>query len=239
MSLEPHLLVHVLSLYQTLLSIGAVETDDLLKTNTDITVGETDALPNLATNISAVMRRTLPAMRILSKWILSQLEYVQRIQSRVEAKERANARRVDRSEDSDDGVDVVEEEEEGTIESEQVQNAIDQFWRSYVRFANTLLRAFPIERLPTEAMTGKIWLEEDVDMLGFAPLRRGMKDGEGNGRVVGGLGEIARVGRDVHPNEEQLMRIGEIIRDAKEIAKVEVSFCVAFISESSCASEKN
>lgn len=56
-------------------------------------------------------------------------------------------------------------------------------------------------------------LEEDQDMRGFMPISRGLiksnKAGEGEG--------------DVHPNEEQLMRIADLQVDATLILQAQVS----------------
>lgn len=56
-----------------------------------------------------------------------------------------------------------------------------------------------------------------MELLGCAPLSRASRDGRGN------LGELARVGKDVHPNEEELMRVADMQKDAIAMAAGEVS----------------
>ena len=115
---------------------------------------------------------------------------------------------------------MEKKDQQAYLRTRHFQETIVKFWVSYAAFSNSLSRAFPLELLPN-LNGGAIWLEEDVDMLGFAPLRRGMREGvtisaEGTGS------EILRVGKDVHPNEEQLMRIAEIQLDAFVVAESEV-----------------
>ena len=51
-------------------------------------------------------------------------------------------------------------------------------------------------------------LEEDMDMRGFVPLIRGLSGGEAGGEETGDGGEV-------HPNEQQLMRIADLQVDAR------------------------
>lgn len=200
-NLEPYLVIHVISLYRVLLKVGAAEIEELASANASNEVDT--AAPNLALNISAALRRTLPAMRILSKWMMGQLEYIARVEARLEAHEKAQTA-----------------PSFTTLSSDNFRSAFSNFWLAYCAYSNAVLEAFPAEALPN-ALADGIWLEEDVDMLGFAPLRRGMK--EGIGSAFGMPLEIARVGRDVHPNEEQLMRVADGQTDAKLIARSPVS----------------
>ncbi|KAI5480764.1 protein SMG7 [Pseudohyphozyma bogoriensis] len=205
-NLEPHILIHVLSLFRVLCSIGTQETTELVAQNIASGVHENvEDGSTLALNISAVLRRALPAIRILSKWIMGQLEYISRVEARVEAKEKKHGL------PTNVGAQVALDDLKGTLRV---------FWAAYADFANAVLEAFPFDLLPS-AVEDEVWLEEDVDMLGFAPLRRGMKEGvaAADGMPV----EIARVGKDVHPNEEQLMRIGDIEMDARLIAEAKES----------------
>ena len=192
---EPFLLLHVLSLYRTLLLVGGAETAELVESNVSSQI-DTSTDDTLALNISAVLRRTLPALRILSKWVSGQLDYIQRVQGRV-AEQQASSMSA--------GVQA-----EGITQAE-LARGLNNFWRAYASFGTALGSAFPPARLPC-AGAGGVWLEEDVDLLGFAPLKRGLKEGAES--TDGGSLEIARVGTDVHPNEEQLMRIADIQHDA-------------------------
>ncbi|ORY89353.1 hypothetical protein BCR35DRAFT_300502 [Leucosporidium creatinivorum] len=221
-NLEPHILLHVLSFYRILLSIGSSETNELLASND--ASPSTDPIP-LAQNISAVLRRTLPALRILSKWIMGQLEYITRVEARVEAKERKitakGSQRESLEHEAQDPTAAADESMDlSSVSSAHLAQELEAFWSAFADFGNSMMLAFPLEELPS-AVEGGVWLEEDVDLLGFAPLRRGMKEGVGAADAVGQGGEIARVGKDVHPNEEQLMRIQELQVDAALIAEAE------------------
>ncbi|CAE7092886.1 unnamed protein product [Rhizoctonia solani] len=80
------------------------------------------------------------------------------------------------------------------------------FWRAWSRFDAQLSQAFPLDLLPPVTVD----LEEDIDMKGFSPLKWDL--GSNSSRAAGG-NEVA----SVHPNEEQLMRIGDLIVDAKYV----------------------
>jgi hypothetical protein len=165
---EPLILKHILDLIQVLMDIGVEE----MKEDVELGVGEGDVYDNLAMKITATFRRTLPALRIASKWIKANLEYVLR-------------------------------------SAPSTPGTTSTFWSSYASFATTLIQTFPLDGLPSLAAP----LEEDIDMKGFAPLKRSMFE-SGAGAGTG----------EVHPNEEQLMRIGDLLVDAKFLAQLEVSF---------------
>lgn len=86
------------------------------------------------------------------------------------------------------------------------------FWDTYAQFTSALYRSFPAERLPVLASS----LEEDVDMRGFLPLKKLMAEDDS-----GGDGK-SRATAQVHPNEEQLMRIADLLNDAKVLIELEV-----------------
>ncbi|TFK53188.1 hypothetical protein OE88DRAFT_1626925, partial [Heliocybe sulcata] len=86
---------------------------------------------------------------------------------------------------------------------------MDLFWATYVQFLSALQRTFPLKELPALSAP----LEEDIDLAGFIPLKRLLTD-----RAK------ARVGGDkVHPNDEQLMRISDILADARSVAQFDES----------------
>ncbi|CAE6501881.1 unnamed protein product [Rhizoctonia solani] len=86
--------------------------------------------------------------------------------------------------------------------------SLDSFWRAWSRFDAQLSHAFPLDLLPPITVE----LEEDIDMKGFSPLKWG-SGGVDSGRETAGENAAA----SVHPNEEQLMRIGDLLVDAKYI----------------------
>lgn len=133
-----------------------------------------DTVLALAQRITAVVRRILPSLRIMSRWLKSHLEYVARASSSSNAELRA---------------------------------LITNFWTQYKRLMLALARLFPLAQLPS--LDGP--LEEDIDMRGFLPLRRGLSEETNT--------DPQR--QDVHPNEEQLMRIADLLVDVKLLMQTE------------------
>ncbi|OXC67931.1 hypothetical protein AYX13_03614 [Cryptococcus neoformans] len=147
---------------------------------------ETDEMPQL---ISAVLRRILPSLRIISKWLKLNTTYLSRLAS-PSSNDQAS--------------------------SPELRAAISSFWNTYHAFFQSSSKLFILERLPSITRP----LEEDIDMRGFAPLQKGKTadidsfaagatsatdSADGGGDVDGGY-----EGREVHPNEEHLMRLGDI-----------------------------
>ncbi|KAJ9097645.1 hypothetical protein QFC21_004681 [Naganishia friedmannii] len=131
---------------------------------------------NLSVNITAALRRILPVLRIISKWL------------------KGNIARLVRAEQ--DGGKVAEE--------------VEIFASTYMDLLRHMEALFPLEQLP------KLYdpLEEDYDMKGFSPVKRGMME---SSEADEAGGAAARHSADVHPNEEQLMRISDILLDGKLI----------------------
>lgn len=176
-TVESQILKHVLAIHQSLLKIGADE----------LNLPPEDAAENdLAQCITAAFRRTLPALRVASKWLLANLKYV------AYATPPAG--------------------------SSQVEELLPDFWRHFLHFYNALYKLFPLEKLPSLLSP----LDEDIDLRGFLPLRNLMigdtpmiVDAEANGSAA-----IGPQGREnVHPNEEQLMRISDLLNDVKNLAE--------------------
>ncbi|SGZ26577.1 BQ5605_C024g09944 [Microbotryum silenes-dioicae] len=193
-NLEPHILLHVLSMYTILLRICTNETAEAYLADTTKQAPKPGL--NLAQNISAVVRRALPVLRVLSKWLSGQLDYIHRVESRLRAKEikinrakaadsatqASQADTTQRSSSVSDGQHVESSQDQSMetdhVNSRSLEDALTAFWTSYADFANSFKLVFPTEGLPSPADDG-LWLEEDVDLLGFAPLRRSMKDVKG------------------------------------------------------------
>ncbi|GAA5894156.1 uncharacterized protein JCM6883_003734 [Sporobolomyces salmoneus] len=229
--LEPHILLHVLQLYTSLLSLSSSETNELYTSNltssSSVSIDENnDEIPPLSldSNISAVLRRSIPALRILGRWLKTQLDYIERVEKRLIEKEKKRLRarkrasggtssleEAQRSLDSSGGGTGTGSQDETVLSSREFEETLDGFWQAFADYSNSIKLAFPnqVGRLPV--LEEGVWLEEDVECLGFAPLRRksaGMGDTREGAR---------RVGRDVHPNQEVLMRIEEAQRFAEEI----------------------
>ena len=172
-SMESRIASHVLALHRVLLQSGITELDEASK------IVEED----LAMRITATFRRTLPALRIASKWLRVNLDYVL-----------GGARR-----NTKDPVHSI------------VISDISAFWEAYASFATRAVLVFP----PTSLPTLKGPLEEDVDTRGYLPL-----GGLQYTLPVSSEGEDTRAPEQVHPNEEQLMRIWDIGHDARLIAEI-------------------
>ncbi|KAH9988108.1 hypothetical protein BJV74DRAFT_878266 [Russula compacta] len=90
---------------------------------------------------------------------------------------------------------------------------ISAFWEVYTSFATCIVLVFP----PTSLPKLKRPLEEDVDSRGYLPLGDILVQ---DTLPVGSEGEDPRTPEQVHPNEEQLMRIWDIGHDARLIAEI-------------------
>ncbi len=170
-SMESRIASHVLALHRVLLQNGITELDEAAK------IVEED----LAMRITATFRRTLPALRIASKWLRVNLEYV---------------------------LGNTPKDPAGSI----VISDLSVFWEAYTSFATRIVLVFP----PTSLPKLKGPLEEDIDSRGYLPLGGMLAQ---DTIAVGSEGEDSRTPEQVHPNEEQLMRIWDIGRDARLIAE--------------------
>lgn len=148
----------------------------LARTSPVTNAGESEIDINLSFNITAALRRILPVLRIISKWL------------------KGNVVRLVRAEQ--DGGKVAEE--------------VEIFASTYMDLLRHMEALFPLEQLP------KLYdpLEEDYDMKGFSPVKRGMMESTEDKDASGAA---ARHSADVHPNEEQLMRISDFLLDGKLI----------------------
>lgn len=161
-------LVLLMSVFTGLVVVAAEEAEDALaQLGDDSAVADDDDAQPLAPRISAVLRRLLPSLRIMSRWLKVHVEYVGRL----------------------------------APASPDAARSVSSFWQAYGRLMSALARAFPLPQLPELDRP----LEEDRDMRGFLPLHVA--------RVVEDA--PAPVDGDVHPNEEQLMRLADLLVDAK------------------------
>ncbi|MBW0468819.1 hypothetical protein O181_008534 [Austropuccinia psidii MF-1] len=177
---KPLATVHLLHFIACLFSVVTTELGSI-----DGSLVESD----LSQNISAVLRRILPALRIISKWILSgHMDDIHKI--RV------------------------------TLASVPLCTSIDhlataecKFWAEYKNFIKSLKKCFPIGKLPNLDLTVK--LEEDVELTGFLPIKKGiaMSLSSRTRRLSEGTISI----KALHPNEEHLIRLRDLQKDARLI----------------------
>lgn len=206
-TLESSALMHALAIASELMSLAVRETQDVQlheALQDPPTASQAERPLLLAQSISAVLRRALPALRITSMWLLSNTDYLARYDSTL-------------------GVFSASDE---IAAPPEVCAAVRSFWASYASFANALVRVFPARLLPVSQ--GDVLLEEDIDMLGFAPLKRRMKEasiGKAAQEVSGALASAAASSSAMHPNEEQVLRVADLLADAGLLANSEVSSC--------------
>ncbi|PCH37548.1 hypothetical protein WOLCODRAFT_128570 [Wolfiporia cocos MD-104 SS10] len=200
--IESSIATHLLALYRVLLEVGVVEVAESPPED----VGEQD----LAQSITATFRRTLPALRLLGKWLRANLKYI------LQAQPRENANVPDGSDSSEGREHGGRHRRRRSGGHPRVIDGLREFWAAYVQFANALMRTFPEDRLPMLSAS----FEEDVEMVGFRPLESSSSSDRTIGTsVLEGAAMGAGQGREgVHPNEEQLMRIGNLLADSRALA---------------------
>ncbi|KAI0330016.1 hypothetical protein GY45DRAFT_1371115 [Cubamyces sp. BRFM 1775] len=214
-AIESSIATHLVSMHRVLLEVGIVQIAEAPPED----AGEHD----LAQRITAEFRRTLPALRIAGKWLRSNSRYLGQAWQQLFASEDGesssskpkgrdrNRRGGDRR--SSGGALVI--------------HGIMEFWRAYAQFSTALTRAFPQDKLPKTSTS----FEEDIELAGFLPLKKlvpseivgtaaapkeGAKDAR-NGTTSPGFQVVQP--DEVHPNEEQLMRIADLIADAHALVK--------------------
>ncbi|CAE6426400.1 unnamed protein product [Rhizoctonia solani] len=185
--LETRIVAHLIALYTVLLEIGTREIQDGVNEAGRMIGDERQLSEKLAQRITGTFRRMLPALRIASKWIKANVRYLQQYPL-------------------DGGKELDTSTSPGLPNT--MRPSLDSFWRVWSRFDAQLSGAFPLDLLSPITVD----LEEDIDMKGFSPLKWGPGGGTGSGREG-----VENEAASVHPNEEQLMRIGDLIVDAKYI----------------------
>ena len=224
--IESSIAGHLLMMHRVLLEVGVVQ----IAEGPPEDAGEHD----LAQRITAAFRRTLPALRIASKWLRANSRYVSQPGANGAESEASSSKsrgRVRRR---------GQDRRSVSVSLSLTIPGLSEFWRAYAQFSTALHKAFPLEKLPKLVTI----LEEDVEMAGFSPLKRfvpgevvsatsvskeGVKDvrsGSANGAAQTVLPE------QVHPNEEQLMRIADLLIDAQAVAAEEVYRTYLFVLRS-------
>ncbi|KAG6865602.1 hypothetical protein C0991_001026 [Blastosporella zonata] len=194
--IEWYILEHLFDLYRGMLEVGLEE----------LQVPPPKDAPgdDLAQRITATFRRSLPALRIASKWLHANFKYVNQDHEFVAFQE------IRRNEGVSNGM-VRNTQFKVARTSVRTQ----RFWQAYARFATELSRKFDLQKLPP--LTAP--LDEDIDMRGFLPLKN-MMAGAADGASPSVTTQPAQ---EVHPNDWQLMRIADLIHDARELVKLENS----------------
>jgi hypothetical protein len=216
---EHSILLHLCGLAQAMLDIGANEVVEAMADDGDEPGNVTQTGSRAKDQrISPTLRRMLPALRLLSKWMKAHIGYVQKSRRQVQAQSMS-------SEDPDSTTSAA-----SVLAYEQMAAGVDRMWSSYANFVNVIRYAFPFEGLPTlgsatlgqSGMSG-IDFEEDRDVRGFIPLRKGAMV------EIRSLDDIVP-NPIISPEDEHLIRIADIIIDAKVVAETQSS-PIHFIDE--------
>jgi hypothetical protein len=184
--IEWRILAHLFDLHQALLEVGIQQ----LKILPPVDAPKDD----LAQHITAIFRRTLPALRIASKWLRANTKYLSRDPESIAHQ-------------------ATEDIVGGTGRSSGYRNSTRRFWKTYAEFMTALSRTFLEEKLPSLIEP----LDEDIEMRGFIPLKNLM--GEVKSIESDALSAPPAQAQDVHPNAWQLMRISDLLQDARELTE--------------------
>ena len=190
------ILDHLLDLHCALLEVGKDELKD---------IPPMDGIDDLAQRITATFRRTLPALRIASKWLRANFKYV------VQDQEFASFQKTEK------GKDPESSNKKSTNKISGHSTKTLQFWKTYAQFSLALSLAFPANELPSLSAP----LEEDIEMRGFSPLRNLMGESKTSSEKLSADG-VGQSREQVHPNVEQLMRIADLLDDAQALVAMEV-----------------
>ncbi|EED79786.1 predicted protein [Postia placenta Mad-698-R] len=190
-STESHIATHLLATHRALLEVGVAQLAE---------APEDPSNQDLAQKITAELRRTLPALRLASKWSLG-----------TAPGEHANGHTNTRSRDRRD-------RGRRSTGPGAPDVGVREFWNAFMQFSSALSRTFPLVRLPPMAVP----FEEDVELGGFQPLKTFVSSGgrSGNGSKAPSVNSEV-LPEQVHPNEEQLMRIRDLLMDAQALAAAE------------------
>jgi hypothetical protein len=191
------ILDHLLDLHCVLLEVGKDELKDL---------PPMDSIDDLAQRITATFRRTLPALRIASKWLRANFKYV------VQDQEFASFQQTTKK-----GKGSESNNKTTTNKISAHSKKTLQFWKIYAQFSLALSLAFPANELPSLSAP----LEEDIEMRGFSPLRNLMGESTISSEKLSDDG-VGQSREQVHPNVEQLMRIADLLDDAQALVAMEV-----------------
>ena len=191
------ILDHLLDIHCALLEVGKDELKDLPPMDGD-----------LAQRITATFRRTLPALRIASKWLRANFKYI------VQDQEFASFQQ---STEKGKGSESSNKRTSNKFSGHSTKTI--QFWKTYAQFLLALSLAFPANELPSLSAP----LEEDIEMRGFSPLRNLMGESNISSEKLSTDG-VGQSREQVHPNVEQLMRIADLLDDAQALVAMEVRF---------------
>lgn len=196
---EQQILVHLCGYVRELFDVSASEISIALQSHETMSV-------RLADNLTPLLRRLLPGVRFASKWLKGHIDYVQRMRDTGLLKDSGSKSKGD-----------------GALMSPSLPEEIDRMWSVYIRFINLLRYAFPFDSLPSigasagQSGMSSLHFEEDQEMRGFLPLLKSMNVDE-HSRSWANDSFPA-----MSPTEEHLLRITDVLIDAKVLAQTAAS----------------
>lgn len=195
------ILLHVMGLHRALWEVAHAE----------VVEGTRGATPNqpLDEKITAKLRRMLEATRETLRWTRVNVDFLS----------------------GTGGAGIAASTSMSEVTAKRLRAESRKYWDTLASLLTALENAFDVGTLPgTKAV-----LAEDVELQGFLPLQLLPKQGETNGMngvdVPGGLGLGLTAVSELHPNEEHLMRVRDILRGGEELTHLTVSMFGLEINE--------
>lgn len=216
---EQAILLHLCSVIRVFMDVGATETLEALAAEKESEMAAAYEPVQASRRLTSVVRRMLPAVRITSKWLKGHVDYLQRMaQPTMQGHESYST---DNAPSSTIG--------SSATSHAGVASGIDGMWASFTALVNVLRYAFPFDSLPSlgtsvgQSGMSSLDFEEDRDMRGFLPMKKSMLvDGQGTA-VAESLEASTRPKASPNASEEHLVRIADILIDAKVIAEMATS----------------
>lgn len=216
-SVEAPVLEHILDILSTLLEVTTKEVRDTLSQDQQVILANGSAasdeasrqgnrspanvvasLDKSARHLTAVLRRALPALRVVSKWLIAHASYLARASDSPPAYPSPSSSSSSHS----------------SSPASAIPAKIAHLWRTYAAFLNTMSVAFPFSDLPPLSDP----LQEDVEMKGFGPIGKRMGEGWTGEQLILDRTED---GAGLHPNEEMLLRLWDLENDGRRIGSGE------------------
>jgi len=184
-----------MDLHIALLKLGIAQLDPAtLPTTGTAPNGRTLPNPAPAEKISAVLRRILQSLRVASRWVTANSDYLYRCSNPDKA-------------------------------PPALIRTMGEFWSWHAAFATALNNEFGEGSTGDPGPLNPVLLEEDVELEGFTPLKGSLK----RHRLAGTNKAETGLLNQVHPNDEYLLRIHDILEDVETLVKSDVRSLIYFV----------
>ncbi|CED82862.1 Nonsense-mediated mRNA decay protein [Phaffia rhodozyma] len=167
-----------------------------------------DSMDQFSSYLTVILRRSLPTLRVISKWIRSHQSYLSGISQ--------NQSILASTSDEPLRQQVSGKPPSCAQDTHRSQEKIQGTYRAYADLLNVLNITFP----STEIVSIDVSLEEDFEMRGFGPTHKLMgfqfhRTGDMERQTLGSRGG--------HPNREYLMRVSDLQKDGTYATKGDTS----------------